>query len=329
MRKSYFLVSVSNKKNLDLCIEHSLAGFTNSINGVWTFVECQEGDYISFLYGAKAFNLYIINGKKAIRDAETAPPWEPITFRQSGKTYFFPFRLDLTPVREFEEPLVRAEFAYVAENLLLRGGYRKTHFQADQTTLQSVSQMGRLCSKQVCKLQMDDYGTFVPRFTERRQNQHIPEVFHLHEFILQALIRRWLAYNHNMTGLLSKIGIDGVSVQEFEVLGEKAFPEGLVDILIKEAVPIGMARKIIAEVKVGTATERDIAQLSSYRAAIAHECIGTVLIAKRFSPRVLRSAEKEQVHAVRYYFASLDLTQGVYTFNQLLQDLRLEVIGTE
>lgn len=114
---------------------NTLAGFTNSINGVWTFLEIQEGDYVSFLYGAKAYNLYIVRRKEAIKDAETMPPWEPITFRQSGRTYYFPFRLYLNTVRRFEESLVRAEFAYVAENLLLRGGYRKTHFQADQTTL--------------------------------------------------------------------------------------------------------------------------------------------------------------------------------------------------
>lgn len=51
---SYFLISVSNRKNLELCIKYAMAGFTNSINGAWTFVEINEGDFISFLYGAKA-----------------------------------------------------------------------------------------------------------------------------------------------------------------------------------------------------------------------------------------------------------------------------------
>ena len=49
---AYFLISVSNRTNLDLCIKYALAGFTDSINGLWTFVEIQEGDFISFLYGA-------------------------------------------------------------------------------------------------------------------------------------------------------------------------------------------------------------------------------------------------------------------------------------
>jgi len=50
---NYFLISVSNRQNLDLCLKYSLAGFTSSINGFWTFVDIKEGDYVSFLYGAR------------------------------------------------------------------------------------------------------------------------------------------------------------------------------------------------------------------------------------------------------------------------------------
>ena len=42
MKRSYFLISVSNRRNLDLCIKYGLAGFTNSISGVWTFAEIQN-----------------------------------------------------------------------------------------------------------------------------------------------------------------------------------------------------------------------------------------------------------------------------------------------
>ena len=51
---------------------------------------------------------------KPSRQFLQAPPsWKPVTFRR--RTYYFPFRLYLKPVREFCEPLVRPEFAYVAE----------------------------------------------------------------------------------------------------------------------------------------------------------------------------------------------------------------------
>ena len=34
----HFLVLVSNRRNLELCVEHALAGFPNSIPGAWAFL---------------------------------------------------------------------------------------------------------------------------------------------------------------------------------------------------------------------------------------------------------------------------------------------------
>ena len=141
---SYFLISVSNKENLSLCQKYAMAGFPGSINGVWAFSDIQVNDYVSFLYSAKVYNLYRVEKKIAYKNTEKLPPWKPIKFKSSGKTYSFPFRLLLKPIRIFTESLVKVEFAYIAEDLLLRGGYRKTHFQADQTTLQYASQIGEI-----------------------------------------------------------------------------------------------------------------------------------------------------------------------------------------
>ncbi len=94
----YFLVSLSNRENLELCVKYNLAGFTNSTNGLWTFFDIEVGDYISFsygfLYGARVRNLYRVAKKVAYKSAEKLPPWPPITFR-SKRTYYFPFRLFL------------------------------------------------------------------------------------------------------------------------------------------------------------------------------------------------------------------------------------------
>ncbi len=117
---NYFFVAVSTRQHLELCLKYAMAGFTNSIAGAWTFVEIQEGDFVSFLYAACAFNLYKVVGKEAIVEFEKMPPWPPVSFRESGKQYLFPFRLYLHPIREFCESLVRPEFSYIAENLLLR-----------------------------------------------------------------------------------------------------------------------------------------------------------------------------------------------------------------
>ena len=327
MNKSYFLISVSNRRNLNLCIKYALAGFTNSINGVWTFVEVQEGDYVSFLYGAKAYNLYMVDRKYGIKDAEAVSPWPSITFKQSGRTYNFPFWVYLRTVRKFDESLVRAEFAYVAENLLLRGGYRKTHFQADQTTLQAVSQMGNLWDEQTEQFILPKYSTFTPQFTGRRENASIPEVFRFHEFILQSLVRRYLCNHKNLSEFLVGIKKRDVSPEDFEILGEKAFPEGHIDILIKEAVPIGIARKIIVEVKSRAAALKDLRQLKNYTEEIGSECIGAVLVSKRFSQLIIRHAKEAQIKLATYSFSNPIYEPGrLYTFEELLQNIKLEIV---
>ena len=71
-----------------------------------------------------------------------------------------------------------------------------------------------------------------------------------------------------------------------EVLGEKAFPEGHVDLLIKEAVRKGISRKVVLEVKAGAATRKNIEQIRYYMQVLGEECVGGVLIARSFSPRL-------------------------------------------
>ncbi|MHC4656726.1 MAG: hypothetical protein ACYS91_17170 [Planctomycetota bacterium] len=320
-RKSYFLISVSNKTNLDLCIKYALAGFTNSINGLWTFLDIKEGDYISFLYGAKARNLYVVESKEAIKDAESAPPWPSVTFKQSGRTYYFPFRLNLKPVRQFEESLVRVEFNYVAENLLLRGGYRRTHFQADQTTLQAVSQMGSLWNQQIDQLLLDK-KTFVPKFTRKRDKVSIPDVLQFQELILQAIIREYLSNRNRLKELLDICEVD-VSSDELEVLGEKALPEGFVDILIKEAIPTGISRKIIIEVKTGDAHKKDLEQLKKYIDEIGEECIGGILIARSFPKTLIQKDQNDQTKLASYNFGELTEMATPITFQELLNAFRL------
>lgn len=305
-----------------------MAGFTNSISGVWAFVEVQEGDYISFLYGAKAYNLYVVERKEAIRDVESIQPWSSVTFKQSGRTYNFPFWLHLQPVRRFEESLVKPEFAYVAENLLLRGGYRKTHFQADQTILQCVSQMGKPWRQDTKELALPEYSTFSPRFVAKREDISIPEIFQFHEFILQSLIKQYLRKEKNLSSFLSDIDVNGPSFEEFEVLSEKAFPEGHIDILIKEAAPVGVSRMVILEVKTGAATQQDLFQLKHYAEEIGNECIGAVLISKGATRAVIENARKQHIKLVSYSFWPADKLTMPSTFKDLLDHFTLQIVAT-
>ncbi len=317
-KANYFLVSLSNRENLELCKRYALAGFTNSINGVWTFSEINEGDYLSFLYGARAHNLYQVVKKEAIENAVNIGPWKSVTFKMSGRTYYFPFRLWLKPIRKFNELLVRNEFSYVAENLLLRGGYRKTHFQADQTTLQNVSQMGNLYKKGVEKLNLR-YSTFVPKFTRKRFEISNPKIFLFQEIILQSLIRQRLNNIKDMERFLDVIEVNSLDPGELEILGEKALPEGHIDLLIKESVPIGLSRNIVIEVKLNKATEKDFEQLLFYIKEFGEECLKGVLIAKDFSKKAIK--KYPQISSVIYRLSNFDKPKP---FLELLNSLKLE-----
>jgi RecB family endonuclease NucS len=101
---------------------------------------------------------------------------------------------------------------------------------------------------------------------------------------------------------LSEFGVAQASAEIFEVLGEKAFPEGHVDILVKEATPIGVTRKIIIEVKTSAATRQDLNQLKTYTEEIGDECIAAVLIARDFSPSIIKMAKDKQIKLVSYAF---------------------------
>ena len=316
---NYFLVSVSNRRNLELCMKYAIAGFTNSINGLWTFLDINEGDYISFLYGARVKNLYRVVRKLAFKNAETLPPWPPVTFKMSGNTYYFPYRLFLRQERKLDEPMVRPEFSYVAENLLLRGGYRKTHFQADTITFYNVSEMGSFFNGKTQFLKLNTQ-TFEPKIVFKRELQKIPEKFYFKELILQSLIRRKFK-SAILAQVLNNFNADN-GPEEFEVLGEKALSEGYVDIFVKLKHPTGRNRYILVEVKTGRAYRKDIEQLKKYLEEFGSETIGGVLIAKDFPKHFI---ENPRILLVKYGFDQVD-KEGEYTYNMLLGSLNLEVI---
>ena len=324
-KPSYFLISVSTYENLQICIKHALAGFPSGESGAWTFCEIEEGDLVSFLYGARAHNLYRVTKREALCDAKLLPPWKPLTFRETGKTYFFPFRLQLEPIRIFSELLVRAEFAYVAENLLLRGGYSKTHFQADQTTLQSVSQMGALANGSAAALTLSEYKTFTPRFSRTKGLLRTPEVTRFKEAILQSAIKRHLMSETNLQRLLTSVNCEEIRAGDLEILGEKALPAGHIDILLKQRVPLGSGPKIPIEVKTKKAQPKDLAQLRGYMGELRGECPIALLIASDFHKHVIASAKDTDIKLVRYEL-TVDLTRTP-TFEEIHQGLTLEPLN--
>ncbi|RKY91520.1 hypothetical protein DRQ15_04770 [candidate division KSB1 bacterium] len=208
--------------------------------------------------------------------------------------------------------MVKPEFAYVAENLLLRGGYRKTHFQADQTTLQSVSQMGILYNRTIENLTINGCETFTPMLTWNRSFVSPPAIFFFHEFILQSLIRKHLSLNTNLQVFFDSCSLNNFRAKDFEVLGEKALPEGHIDILIKDCIPAGYTRKIIIEVKTGKANFGDIIQLEKYVTEVGDECVLGILIARGFPKKVWQKTENKRIKCFTYSFGLIDKTQKYY-----------------
>ena len=322
-KPKYYFIAVSTKENLALCIKYGLTGFTNSKNGVWAFMDIKEGDFLSFIYGARAYNLYRVKKKIAIENAENLPPWTNITFKESGKTYYFPFRFELTMVREFNEPIVRLEFAYIAENLLLRGGYAKTHFQADQTTLQNVSLMGKKFDGKLDVLRYENASEFMPKLTFNKIQVNAPYIYKFEELFLQSVIKHNLAINSNIVKFLEDINFKEALNLNLEILSERALTQGLIDLLLKESVPIGTSKQIVIEIKTNKASLKDLNQVSTYVKEIGNECLGGILIAKDFQKKIFPN--NTNVKLVKYNFENLD--KQVYDFEELIRILNLSVVS--
>ena len=224
-------------------------------------------------------------------------------------------------IRKVHESLVRAEFSYVGENLLLRGGYRKTHFQADQTTLQSVSEMGTRFDGIVNPLSMPDHDTFTLRFTRTPKFLKKPETCRFKEPILQLAIRRHLAEAGNLRMFLALLGVQIDHPEGLEVLGEMAISLGHIDLLLKERVPIGSTFKIPIEVKTKRATPRDVSQLRAYMDELRDDCQIGALIAADFAKTCVRMAADAGISLIRYTLAS-DLSQTP-AFQEIFRDLTL------
>lgn len=301
---SYFFVAVSTKENLELCREYGLAGFPGSQNGAWTFADIEAGDYVSFVYGANAYDLYEVENKRAVLNADDLPPWPALEFTRGG-TYHFPFRLDLQQKRELEENLVRSEFRYIAENLLLRGGYSRSHFQADQTTLQQVSQMGEV-SNPAGKNVNWTAETGTAHWVRRRGDFRPPEVNKFIEEILHVLLRRRLSTSRGLAEFVELTGFEQLLETNIEVLGERALPEGHLDILVKDAEPVGSSLKLPIEVKLNRCDDSDLDQLRGYMKQLQPECPGGVLLAETI-PR--RLDVPDDVSLLRTKFDGLDMSE--------------------
>jgi hypothetical protein len=176
--------------------------------------------------------------------------------------------------------------------------------------------------KPIERFTSDNYETFTPQLTWNRALVSPPEVFYFQEVILQSLIKHWLSQNTNLQTLFNLSGLDNLQAKNFEVLSEKALPEGHIDILIKDAIPTGYSHKIIVEVKLNRAQLKDISQLESYMKELGSECIRGILIAKEFPKKVWRECKEKEIKCFTYSFDEINPLQK-YSIAELGSRIRI------
>ncbi|MCW3132033.1 MAG: hypothetical protein N2V73_04890 [Candidatus Methanospirare jalkutatii] len=110
--------------------------------------------------------------------------------------------------------------------------------------------------------------------------------------------------------------------QDFEILGEKALPEGFVDIFIKLKHPQTSNIYLLVEVKTGKVSMKDFLQLQNYMSEFGDECKGGILIAKDFPRRI---NIPNNIMAMKYSFENMDW-ESEYAFEELFNMLNLEVM---
>lgn len=120
---------------------------------------------------------------------------------------------------------------------------------------------------------------------------------------------------------LAELQLPAEIAEDLEVLGENALPEGHVDLLLKQRIPLGSSLKIPIEVKTNRAQSDDLVQLKGYMDGLHGDCSRGILIALDFSKEVLRDAPALSIDLVSYRLAA-DLKQTP-TFDDILQGLTL------
>jgi len=175
-------------------------------------------------------------------------------------------------------------------------------------------------------LALGEYATFEPRFARVKGLANAPEITRFRETILQSTIKRYLVSEVNLQNLFTGISFDAIPAPELEVLGEKAIPQGHIDILLKRRVPVGSDSKIPIEVKTKKALPKDLSQLLAYMNELRGECPIGMLIANDFHKQVVQNARNSNIRLVRYSLA--EKVGEAPTFEELSRSLKLEPMPT-
>lgn len=247
LKSKYFIIVLSTKRNLDLCRKNSIAGFPETDNGQWAFLDIDVGDYISFYFNGRVWDLYEVVDKiipnqwltKLARGNEELDP-EPLnddekwdSIKTKNQFIYFPFRLKLKKIvgTSYDSNIVfKSGFERLGINLVPRVSLKKTHFQL------SINDIKRYFNFDVSLKEKEfniDSFVLCKKRSQHRSNQNnsinfeensIDEIIH-QEIYLQSFVKKLLeAY------------IDKIKIVEkcdsYEFLSEQTTDGGESDIVI-------------------------------------------------------------------------------------------------
>lgn len=322
-RPDYFFAALSFRSHLDKCRELSLAGFPTSSTGSWAFVDIAVGDRLSFIFGARAIDLFEVVGKAAVALGTADNPWAGLEKQVDPAKETYPFRLRLRRLRKFDLGIAQKEFAYIANNLMRRGGYRKSHFQADQSTLSFVATVGEPCHDEVIDTSSYWGASIETRFF-RRKGFSYPLTAPLNEQIIQAAIRRRLSESKPaLDGLWQMAWGNSEAPENPEILGEVALDRGFPDLEVKPALKVGGEKRFLIEVKMHPAGAAELDQIADYKVELGNDWGGGALLAPGFRDGLLSSAKVRGVALVKWDCRGLNLREP-QSFDSIVKAMSFE-----
>lgn len=252
IKPKYYIILLSSEENLSKCKEHTIAGFPYTDNGVWAYLDINEGDYVSFYYNGKIHNLYKVS-KKFIPDeyknkkkeCKGKDKYDPISLEKNNKIrwraiskkkdeyIYFPYRLKLLELKEGIEfrtlSIFKEEFKRFGNNILPRTGLKKSHIQL------SISDIKKIFGKEIfdidkeyrnLDLNFKDFYEVLSFLKNKNNNKITIEDIH-NEKILQTLIKRILEGSKDKVFQYLKI-----ENKEVEFFSEQTVDGGEADIVI-------------------------------------------------------------------------------------------------
>ncbi|MBB6062666.1 hypothetical protein HNP65_001104 [Thermosipho japonicus] len=248
LKSKFFIVILSNEENLKKCIENNIAGFPETDNGIWAYLDINEGDYVSFYYNGRIFNLYKVEKKlipeyyKKSNNSIGNERYDPVPLNNGDKwraistkkgNIYFPYRLSLKLLEktDFLTSLVfKSGFERFGINLIPRVSLKKSHFQLSLSDINKIFGIKNL-GVNLSSFTLKDFVEVFSKNKDINKEKFSVENIVDKEIFLQTLIKRILEasiYKYKEV-IFDKISFDKDS---FEFFSEQTVYGGEADIVI-------------------------------------------------------------------------------------------------